>query len=89
MSAPIKIQDIPFILDTQRATGYSADSIARDLFISERIPRLQDLIRTTLDTSDELMALAQLSPRRQNPFIDRAMRGENVSVVAETRRNAQ
>ena len=61
-------------------TGRSAQSIERGSLWAASIPRLSEIVGTSLDKGVEMEALAKLPPEQQDALIDRAVAGDAVSV---------
>ena len=71
--------------DTARKTGRSQRDIRRDAHRGENIPKIVEVIGTSLDKGEELDALAKLPPERQERVIARAKAGGKVSVKTEVK----
>jgi N6-adenosine-specific RNA methylase IME4 len=69
-----------FAESTAQATGKSTRTIHREVERAAKIAGLADIPGTTLDTPDELDALAKLPPPVQAELITRAKAGESVTA---------
>jgi hypothetical protein len=61
-------------------TGRSATAVERSAKRVKDVPRLAEVIGTSLDKGVEIDALARLSPSEQAALIDKALAGEQVSA---------
>jgi ParB-like chromosome segregation protein Spo0J len=77
-----------FTKQVARATGKSERAVQRDATRARAIPRLPELVGTSLDKGAELDALARLEPKAQEPIITRAIAGEKVSARTAPREDA-
>jgi ParB-like chromosome segregation protein Spo0J len=75
-----------FIDYTAKKTGKGRSTVARDITRGKRIPRVGEIFGTSLDSSDELDALAKLPEERQEAIIDQAKAGETVSAKTEAKK---
>jgi ParB/RepB/Spo0J family partition protein len=81
-----------FIDDTAHKTKKHRATIAREVARGGKITGIADAIGTTLDSADELDALAKLSEPVQRDLIERAKAGEKVTakhVAKKLRREAR
>ena len=78
-----------FVKETAAKTGKSQRTVAQDAARAEYIPRLEEVIGTSLDQGVELDALMKLKPEQQNALIDKAVAGEKVSAKPEAKRIAR
>lgn len=69
-----------FTTDTAKKTGSSERSVQLDAQRAKSIPRIRDVIGTSLDEGVEIDALAKLPAGEQGKLIDRAKAGEKVSA---------
>jgi ParB family chromosome partitioning protein len=67
--------DFRFTKDAAKKTGKSERTVQREIARAARIDNLADVVGTSLDEADELDALANLPPARQNELIARAKAG--------------
>ena len=81
-----KSQTLAFVSDTAVKTGRSKSSIKQDATRAKHIPKLADVVGTSLDQGAELDALAKLPESRQAALIERAANGEKVSAKPEAKR---
>lgn len=72
-----------FTAATAKKEGRSERKIQRDATRSKRIPRIAEVVDTSLDSGAELDALGQLPPDEQDELIDRAAAGDEVSAQPE------
>jgi N6-adenosine-specific RNA methylase IME4 len=77
-----------FTQATAETTGISERTIQRDAMRGERLGEtaLQKIVHTSLDSGEEIDALAQLSPQRRDALIERAAAGEAVTAKPEVKR---
>jgi ParB/RepB/Spo0J family partition protein len=66
-----------------KETGRSPAAIERAAHRVKAIPKIAEVVGTSLDKGVELDALAKLEPERQEELIERAAAGEKVSAKAE------
>lgn len=71
-----------FTAEAAKATGKSERAIQRDATRAKAIPRLPEVVGTSLDKGVELDALAKLPANQQDQIITRAVAGEPVSARA-------
>lgn len=69
-----------FTKEVAKVTGKSERAVQRDATRAKAIPRLPELVGTSLDKGIELDALARLEPEEQEEIIARATAGEAVSA---------
>ena len=69
-----------FTKEVAKATGKSERAIQRDATRAKAIPRLPELVGTSLDKGVELDALARLDPEKQEEIINNATAGKIVSA---------
>jgi hypothetical protein len=69
-----------FTKEVAKATGKSERAIQRDATRAKAIPRLPELVGTSLDKGVELDALARLDPEKQEEMINNATAGKIVSA---------
>ena len=60
--------------------------MAQDATRAKKIPRIVELIGTSLDKGEELDALTKLSPEQQEHLIAKAKAGEKVSAKPELKK---
>src|ERR1700727_1059438 len=75
-----------FIDYTATKTGKGRSTVARDVTRGKNIPRIGEIFGMSLDSWDELDALAKLPVERQEAIIDKAKAGEKVSAKNEAKR---
>jgi ParB/RepB/Spo0J family partition protein len=63
-----------------KETGRSASSVERSAIRAKKVPRLAELVGTSLDKGVEIDALAKLSLSEQDALIDKVIAGEQVSA---------
>jgi hypothetical protein len=73
-----------FIDDTAAKTGRSRRDIARDAQRGAKIPRIEEVVGTSLDTGRALDELAKRPPPEQDTIIDAAKRGEALQELLAT-----
>lgn len=69
-----------FTKEVSKTTGKSERAVQRDATRAKAIPRLPELVGTSLDKGVELDALARMEPVEQEPIIARALAGEKISA---------
>lgn len=77
-----------FTKDTSKKTGKPERTIQRAAKRGKKITRkrLTKIVGTSLDKGDELDALGQLSPEKQDEIVDRAAAGEKTSAKTELKK---
>jgi N6-adenosine-specific RNA methylase IME4 len=75
-----------FIDYTATKTGKGRSTVARDVTRGKNIPRIGEIFGMSLDSWDELDALAKLPVERQEAIIDKAKAGEKVSAKNEAKK---
>ena len=66
-----------FTKDAAQKTGKAERTVQRGIARAARIPKLVDVVGTSLDQADQLDKLAQLPPHEQDELIARAKAGDN------------
>jgi N6-adenosine-specific RNA methylase IME4 len=69
-----------FVKDTAKKTGKGRSTVARDATRGKNATVLPDIVGTSLDSGDELDALAKLDEGEQLKLAERAKAGEKVSA---------
>ena len=75
-----------FTKDAEIKTGKSERSVQREVERAAKIPGLAEAIGTSLDTGDQLDALAKLPETKQRDLIKRAKAGERIDAKVEASR---
>ncbi|WP_144083547.1 hypothetical protein [Hyphomicrobium nitrativorans] len=69
-----------FVENTAAKTGQSERKVRRDAARARLIPKIAEVVGTSLDKGDELDALVNLPDEKQSEVIARAKAGERVSA---------
>jgi ParB/RepB/Spo0J family partition protein len=69
-----------FTTETAKKTGKSERSVQRDVQHAKAVPVLDRIVGTSLDTGEEITALAKLPKGEQRKLAERAKSGEQVSA---------
>jgi ParB family chromosome partitioning protein len=78
----LQTTEMSFAETAASVRGKSIRTIQREIERAKKIPDLRSLIGTTLDSPDQLDALAKLPADKQSDLIERAKAGEDVQVRA-------